>query len=84
MDERNPLESAVQNPQKQAQLILTYDLETLVLSISGTVPNFVVALDMCRRACDECTYLIAQERAKAAGPRVAPADWVTPHLMGRG
>ena len=43
-----------------AQLNLSLDLDNYMLTIAGTVPTHEIALDMARRAVDECKRLCDQ------------------------
>ena len=63
MEQSTPQAALAGESKKPAQLVLSLDLETLVLSISGTAPNNAVCLDMARRAVDELEYICGQDRA---------------------
>lgn len=65
-------------------LHLEFDLDTLVLSIAGTVPNNAVALDMFRRALDECQWRAHLDWQAAQGPRVLASGGAWPARYGRG
>jgi hypothetical protein len=59
---------------RAAQLILTLDLETSQLTIAGTVPSHDLALDMARRAVDECKRIIDKRWNEQNAPKVVRAS----------
>jgi len=58
---------------------LRLNLETMVMDIAGEVPNNGVALDMARRAVDECEYTCLLERQAARAKQIVPAAHIS-HL----
>jgi hypothetical protein len=68
----------------QAQLILTLDLKSYVLTISGTVPSHEMALSMARLGVDECKRIIDSNWMKANRDRVNVVEAIPLRSMGRG
>lgn len=65
-----------QNEQKLAQVVVTLDLDTFRLLITGRVPNAMIALAMLRAGVDEYEYINTMARHQAAAPRVTPAGHI--------
>jgi len=70
-------------PAQQVQLVLTLDLQTAHLRISGNIPSDQVALDMIRRA--EFEYQKKMERDAAASSPLVGVRLPVPFIpRGRG
>jgi hypothetical protein len=65
-------------------LHLEFDLESFVLTITGTVPTDEIALDMARRLLDECKFTVDQARVKVRGDHILPPHMPFPLGRGRG
>lgn len=71
-------------PRRVATLHLEFDLDSFILSISGTVPTNEMALDMARRLVDECAFTVNQARVKVRGDHLLPPHMPFPPMRGRG
>jgi hypothetical protein len=68
-------QNSQQKPRRFAHVSLDLDLQTLEMSVAGTVPNNAVMLDMARRLLDEATWR-AHRDWEMANPKIgtAPAE----------
>jgi hypothetical protein len=71
-------------PQRTAQIVLTFDLDTLTLSIAGSVPSNQVSLDMAHRFLDETKRIVDAEWNKQRGLEVKLAGAIPAMRWERG
>jgi len=76
--------SLADKPRRVAQLTLVFDLETLVLEISGSVPNNAVVLDIARRLLDEAQWRAHQDWLANQSPKLVNPGAHWPARYGRG
>jgi hypothetical protein len=83
MDSNQP-QTPGKEPRRTAQIVLTFDLDTLTLSIAGSVPSNQVSLDMAHRFLDETKRIVDTEWNEQRELGVKLAGAIPPMRFGRG
>jgi hypothetical protein len=83
MEESKP-QPLAEKTRRVAVLHLEFDLDNLVLNISGQVPNNATSLDMARRLLDECQWRAHLDWQAQQGPRIVDGRGAWPARFGRG